>query len=81
MDIVREKLRLKHYSYKTEITYINWIKNFILFHNKKHPSKLGKAQIEAFLTHLAVDKKLLLPLKIKLSMLFCFYMKKFLAFR
>ena len=57
MDIVREKLRLKHYSYKTEITYINWIKNFILFHNKKHPSKLGKAQIEAFLTHLAVDKK------------------------
>jgi integron integrase len=56
LDIVRDKIRLKQYSYQTEKSYIGWIKRYILFHNKKHPTELGKEKIEQFLTHLAVDK-------------------------
>jgi integron integrase len=53
LDQVREKIRLKHYSIRTEQAYISWIKRFILFHNKRHPNKMGKQEIEAFLSHLA----------------------------
>ena len=42
LDIVREKIRVKHYSYSTERTYVHWIKHYILFHNKKHPIEMGK---------------------------------------
>lgn len=55
LDRVRAKIRLKHYSYRTEKTYINWIKRFILFHNKRHPSDMGVREIECFLTALAVQ--------------------------
>ena|SRR3989338_6615474 len=57
LDLVREQIRLKHYSMKTEQTYIGWIKRYIFFHQKKHPFDMGKAEIEAFLTHLAVERK------------------------
>ena len=57
LDIVRDKIRFKHYSIKTEQSYLSWIKRYIFFHNKKHPKEMGKIEIEAFLTHLAVDKK------------------------
>ena len=57
LDIVREKIRVKHYSISTERTYIYWIKYYILFHNKTHPINMGKAEIEKFLTYLAVNKK------------------------
>ena len=57
LDLTREKIRLKHYSMKTEANYIGWIKQFIFFHNKRHPLEMGKAEIEEFLTFLAVDKK------------------------
>lgn len=57
LDVVREKLRIKHYSIKTEKTYLYWIKQYILFHNKKHPKNMGKNEIEQFLTYLAIDKK------------------------
>jgi integron integrase len=56
LDIVRDKVRFKHYSISTERTYIHWIKHYIFFHNKKHPIEMGKAQIEEFLTFLAVEK-------------------------
>lgn len=56
LDQVRDKLRLKHYSYRTEQSYIAWIKRFIFFHNKQHPDTMGEKEIEAFLTHLAVDR-------------------------
>jgi len=56
LDIVRDKIRLKHYSISTERTYIHWIKHYIFFHNKKHPIEMGKIQIEEFLTYLAVEK-------------------------
>jgi integron integrase len=53
LDQVREKIRLKHYSLRTEQAYLDWIKRFILFHGKKHPRQLGAGDVEAFLTHLA----------------------------
>lgn len=57
LDQVREQIRVRHYSMKTEKTYIGWIKRYIFFHQKKHPIEMGKEEIEAFLTHLAVDRK------------------------
>lgn len=56
LDQVRDKLRLKHYSYRTEQSYIAWMKRFIFFHNKQHPDTMGEKEIEAFLTHLAVNR-------------------------
>lgn len=55
LDQVRRALRLKHYSYETEKAYVYWVKRFILFHQKRHPQEMGKAEIEAFLSHLAVE--------------------------
>jgi integron integrase len=55
LDQVRDVIRLKHYSYHTEKQYIDWIKRFILFHNKQHPKNLGRSHVEAFLTYLAVE--------------------------
>jgi hypothetical protein len=55
LDRVRHKIRLKHYSIRTEEAYISWIKRYIYFHNKKHPKDMGWAEIEAFLTDLAVN--------------------------
>jgi len=57
LDIVRDKIRFKHYSYSSEKTYVAWIKQYIFFHNKKHPIEMGKAEIEQFLTYLAVERK------------------------
>jgi integron integrase len=57
LDQVRDKLRVKHYSIRTEHTYVDWIKRFILFHGKRHPKDLGARDIEVFLTHLAVAGK------------------------
>ncbi|MEJ5277555.1 MAG: integron integrase [Thermogemmata sp.] len=56
LDQVRDAIRLKHYSIRTEEAYVDWIKRFILFHNKRHPKDMGVPEIEAFLTHLAVEK-------------------------
>jgi len=55
LDQVRDVIQLKHYSYRTEETYVQWIRRYILFHNKRHPLEMGRAEIEAFLTHLAVQ--------------------------
>ncbi len=57
LDIVRDKIRFKHYSISTEKTYIHWIKHYIFFHKKKHPMVMGKMEIEEFLTYLAVNRK------------------------
>ena len=54
LDRVRDKIRLKHYSIRTEQAYVDWIRRFILFHDKRHPKEMGAADVEAFLTHLAV---------------------------
>jgi len=53
LDQVRDQIRIKHYSIRTEQAYTSWIKRFILFHDKKHPKEMGKQEIEVFLSHLA----------------------------
>jgi integron integrase len=55
LDRVRDKIRAKHYSLRTEQAYRAWIRRFILFNNKRHPSEMSAAEIEAFLSHLAVE--------------------------
>jgi integron integrase len=56
LDQVRTILRTKHYAYRTEQSYLYWIKRFIFFHNKQHPQTLNSPEIEAFLTHLALEQ-------------------------
>jgi len=56
LDQVKTHLRTLHYSRRTEESYVNWVKRFILFHNKTHPEKLGKDDIRKFLNYLAVDR-------------------------
>lgn len=56
LDQMRERLRVKHYSLRTEVAYLGWIKRYILFHGKRHPSGMGKEEVETFLTHLAVER-------------------------
>jgi integron integrase len=58
LDQVSDAIRLKHYSYRTEQTYKEWIKRYILFHNKRHPSEMGAAEIQAFLSYLATQKNI-----------------------
>lgn len=57
LDLVRQRTRLKHYSIRTEQAYCEWIRRFVLFHGKRHPSALGAAEVEQFLTSLAVDRR------------------------
>ena len=61
LDQVRAKLRAGHYSHLTEKAYVTWIRRFILFHDKRHPLELGAAHIEAFLSHLAIHRKVAAP--------------------
>jgi len=56
LDQVRDALRTQHYAYRTEKSYLQWIRRYILFHNKRHPKEMGLPEIEKFLTHLAVDE-------------------------
>lgn len=56
LEQVREKIRFKQYSIRTEQSYVNWIRQYILFHEKRHPVDMGKAEIESFLTYLAVER-------------------------
>ena len=52
---MRDALRVKHYSYRTEQSYLGWVRRFIVFHGKRHPREMGAAEVTAFLTHLAVN--------------------------
>ena len=56
LDKVRYRIRVKGYSIRTEQSYVSWVRRFILFHNKRHPQDMGKYEIEAYLTHLAVNR-------------------------
>ena len=56
LDILRDKIIFKGYSKATEKTYLYWNKEYILYHDKKYPKDMGKDEIEAYLTHLAVVK-------------------------
>ncbi|HPT51622.1 MAG TPA: integron integrase [Accumulibacter sp.] len=57
LDQVRGRIRLKHYSLRTEQAYLDWIRRFIRFHGRRHPREMGAAEVGAFLTHLAVEGK------------------------
>lgn len=57
LDQVRDRLRTLHYSPRTEDAYVGWIRQYILFHGKRHPRELGVAEVEAFLTGLATQRR------------------------
>jgi integron integrase len=54
---VRNEIRRRHYSYRTEQAYLHWIKRFVWFHDKRHPRELGAAEVTRFLTHLARERE------------------------
>jgi integron integrase len=56
LDRVRQAMRLRHYSYRTEQQYVGWSRRFILYHGKRHPRDLGHAEVEGFLSHLAIER-------------------------
>jgi hypothetical protein len=56
LDQMRAAIRLKHYSYRTEESYVDWVRRFILFHNKRHPKDMGAPEIQAFLAYLATQR-------------------------
>ena len=57
LEQVRVAIRAKHYSLRTEDTYVQWIRRFILFHDKRHPQAMGAAEVQQFLTDLAVTRQ------------------------
>jgi len=63
IDQVRQVIRTKHYSIRTEESSVNWDHRFILFRNKRHPAQMGTAEVEAFLSDLAVNGKVAAPIQ------------------
>lgn len=57
MEQVSDALRTKHYSYRTEQTYKDWIKRYIIFHGKRHPKDMGEVEIRAFIAYLTAERK------------------------
>lgn len=55
LALMREKIRINHYSIRTETQYLQWAKRYILFHHKRHPKEMGGKEVEAFLSYLAVE--------------------------
>ena len=56
LDRLRNVIRLKHYSFRTEESYVDWVRRFILFHHKRHPKDMGMSEINQVLTHQLVEK-------------------------
>lgn len=56
LDQLRARLRTLHYAIRTEQVSVDWARRFILHHGKRHPRDMGAAEVEAFLSHLAVDR-------------------------
>ncbi len=56
LERVRDVIRVRHYSIRTEQAYLDWIRRFVRFHGRRHPRDMGKAEVEAFLSHLAVNR-------------------------
>ncbi len=57
LDQIRDRLRTLHYTLRTEETYIEWVRRFVLFHGKRHPAEMGQTEVEAFLSHLEVERR------------------------
>lgn len=58
LERVRDALRTKHYSFRTEQSYLEWIKRYIMFHGKRHPKDMGAAEVQAYITYLATGRQL-----------------------
>lgn len=56
LERTRNAIRVRQYSLSTERAYLQWVKRYILFHDKRHPAEMDKSEVEAFLTHLAVNR-------------------------
>jgi site-specific recombinase XerD len=56
LDQVRNAIRVRHYAYRTEQSYVDWIRRFIVFQGKRHPASMGAAEVQGFLTYLAVER-------------------------
>jgi len=56
IDQLRDEIRVRHYSIRTEQSYSDWVRQYVQFHNLRHPSEMGAPEITRFLTHLAVDR-------------------------
>ncbi len=56
LDQMRRELRVRHYAYRTELTYLDWVKDYIFYHGKTHPAQMGVAEINRYLSHLASDR-------------------------
>jgi integron integrase len=57
LDVVRQQIRAKHYSYRTEQQYVAWIRRFILFNDKRHPADMSAPEVSRYLSHLAVERR------------------------
>jgi hypothetical protein len=57
LDQMKDALRTRNYSYRTEQSYIEWARRYILFHDKRHPAEMDAPEIQDFITYLAVEKK------------------------
>jgi integron integrase len=57
LEVTRDAIRRRHYSYRTEETYLQWIRRFVLFSGKRHPRQLGAKEVTAFLNHLALERR------------------------
>ena len=57
LTVARERMRTRHLALRTEHAYLQWLRRYLVFHNRRHPRELGAPEVEQFLTHLAVDRK------------------------
>jgi|SRR5258708_39168054 len=56
-EVAREKIRTRHLALRTEQAYLQWMRRYVKFHGRRHPREMGATEVEAFLSHLAVDAK------------------------
>jgi hypothetical protein len=56
LDQLREAIRYRHYSYRTEQAYVEWVRRYVLFHGKRHPAEMTESEVVTFLTHLATER-------------------------
>ena len=76
LDQVRQAIRTRHYSPRTEETYVHWIKRFIFFHNKRHPAEMAEPEIARFLSNLAAESKVSGSTQNQALNAFCFFIIK-----
>jgi len=57
LDVMRDRIRVRHFSYQTETVYLGWVRRFIRFHGGRHPGEMGGPEVTQFLSYLAVERK------------------------